>query len=207
MAANLQEINVAFAGICQAAALVHEIARTGTCDETELKNMLRSIVITDPAQTIDVYGSYENLEVGYKTLIKQLTNASSGPESTLTRYMIGLVSLERKLAKRKDILGMLGERINQVKRQTHHFELTDEQILSNIAGIYTDLISPLGPKIQIAGTSTFLQQTLVRDKIRAVLLSGIRSAVLWRQLGGRRRHVIFNRKNMVEQAKQQLARI
>ena len=207
MATNFQESNIAFAGVCQAAALVHQLATTGSCDETLLKNTLRCVVVTDPERTIDVYGGYENLQLGYKTLVNQLNNAASGPESTLTRYMIGLVALERKLAKRKDILGMLGERISQVKRQTHHYDLTDTQILSNMASIYVDLISPLGTKIQIAGTASFLQQTLVRDKIRALLLAGIRSAVLWRQMGGKRRQVIFNRKQMVEQATQQLARI
>ncbi|MFT5880363.1 MAG: high frequency lysogenization protein [Moritella sp.] len=207
MAVNFQESNIAFAGVCQAAALVNQLARTGNCDDTLLTNTLSSVIITDPSQTIEVYGGYDKIELGYKTLIAQLTNASSGPDSALTRYMIGLMALERKLTKRNDILNMLGERISQVKRQTHHYALTDEQILSNMASIYVDLISPLGTKIQIAGTSTFLQQPLVRDKIRALLLSGVRSAVLWRQTGGKRRYVVINRKHMVEQAKQQLARI
>lgn len=207
MSNNFQESNIAFAGICQAAALVHQLATTGNCDETLLSHTLRSVLVTDPSQTIEVYGSYEHLEVGYKTLITQLSDSNAGPTNALTRYMIGLVALERKLARRNDILNLLGERISQVKRQTHHYEVTDEQILSNMASIYVDLISPLGNKIQISGTANFLQQTLVRDKIRAVLLSGIRSAVLWRQTGGKRRQVVFNRKHMVEQAKQQLARI
>ena len=207
MSTNFQESNIAFAGVCQAAALVHQLATTGNWDEKQLSNTLRCVIVTDPSQTIEVYGEYANLELGYKTLVAQLSNTSKGPDSALTRYMIGLVALERKLAKRNDILGMLGERISQVKRQTHHYELTDAQILSNMASIYVDLISPLGTKIQIAGTSNFLQQTLVRDKIRALLFAGIRSAVLWRQTGGQRRQVVFNRKHMVEQAKQQLARI
>lgn len=207
MAINFQESNIAFAGICQAATLVHQLATTGNCDETLLSHTLRSVIVTDPSETIEVYGGYDKIEVGYKTLIAQLSTNKAGPDSALTRYMIGLVALERKLARRNDILNLLGERISQVKRQTHHYDLIDEQILSNMASIYVDLISPLGTKIQIAGTATFLQQPLVRDKIRSVLLSGIRSAVLWRQTGGKRRHVVFNRKHMVEQAQQQLARI
>jgi high frequency lysogenization protein len=39
------------------------------------------------------------------------------------------------------------------------------------------------------------------------LLSGIRSVVLWRQAGGKRRHMVFGRKKMVEQAKIILAKI
>ncbi|GAM56239.1 hypothetical protein JCM19232_5254 [Vibrio ishigakensis] len=52
-----------------------------------------------------------------------------------------------------------------------------------------------------------LQQTGVQAKVRALLLAGIRSAVLWRQVGGKRRHLIFSRKKMVEQAEILLARI
>ena len=103
--------------------------------------------------------------------------------------------------KRKDILNMLGERISQVGRQQQHFDLLDEQILANMASIYSDLISPIGPRIQVAGTPLFLQQPLVQHKVRALLLAGIRAAVLWRQLGGSRTQIIFARKKMVELAK------
>ncbi|EAW25783.1 hypothetical protein ATW7_19043, partial [Alteromonadales bacterium TW-7] len=86
-------------------------------------------------------------------------------------------------------------------------DIHDEQMLSNIASIYLDVISPMGPRIQVTGTPSVLQQPMTQHKVRALLLSGIRSAVLWRQVGGKRRHLIFGRKKMVEQAKIILARI
>ncbi|MGL5037204.1 MAG: DUF489 family protein, partial [Aeromonas sp.] len=95
----------------------------------------------------------------------------------------------------------LSERIGQIDRQQQHFDLQDAQIMANMASIYSDLISPIGPRIQISGTPLFLQQPLVQHKIRALLLAGIRACVLWRQLGGSRTHIIFARKKMVELAK------
>ena len=94
-----------------------------------------------------------------------------------------------------------------IERQLDHFELLDDQMISNLASVYLDVISPIGPRIQVTGTPSVLQQTGNQHKVRALLLSGIRSAVLWRQVGGKRRHLIFGRKKMVEQAQILLARM
>ena len=102
---------------------------------------------------------------------------------------------------------MLGERISQVKRQLHHFDLLDEQVLANLASIYSEHISPIGPRIQVAGTPIYLQQPLVQHKVRALLLAGIRATVLWRQVGGRRRHILFARKKLVAAARSTLNQI
>ncbi|NHI01363.1 MULTISPECIES: high frequency lysogenization protein HflD [Oceanimonas] len=201
MSHSLESQTLAFAGICQAASLVQQVARQGVIEDKEvLATTLNSIMVTDAAQSADIYGGHDHLRLGYQTLIEQLSPDSSKKNAELTRYLVGLVALERKLSKRRDLLSMLGERISQVKRQLHHFELLDEQVLGNLAGIYSDIISPLGPRIQVAGNPSFLQQPLVQHQIRALLLAGIRSAVLWRQLGGKRRHILFSRKRLVAQA-------
>jgi high frequency lysogenization protein len=117
------------------------------------------------------------------------------------------MALERKLSGRNDAMSQLGDRIQMAQRQTEHFELLDDQMISNLASIYLDVVSPIGPRIQVTGTPSVLQQTSNQHKVRALLLSGIRSAVLWRQVGGKRRHLIFGRKKMVEQAQILLARM
>ncbi|UXB12851.1 high frequency lysogenization protein HflD [Aeromonas dhakensis] len=201
MSDKFQDRTMAFAGICQAAYLVQKVARDGTCDEASLRESLSSILVTDPKQPLDVFGNHLAIRDGYRALVDQLGADGSQKNAELTRYVVSLIALERKLAKRKDILNMLGERISQIGRQQQHFDLLDEQILANMASIYSDLISPIGPRIQVAGTPLFLQQPLVQHKVRALLLAGIRAVVLWRQLGGSRTQIIFARKKMVELAK------
>ncbi|MCZ0751005.1 MULTISPECIES: high frequency lysogenization protein HflD [Aeromonas] len=201
MSDKFQDRTMAFAGICQAAYLVQKVARDGTCDEASLRESLQSILVTDPKQPLDVFGNHLAIRDGYRALVDQLGADGSQKNAELTRYVVSLIALERKLAKRKDILNMLGERIGQIGRQQQHFDLLDEQILANMASIYSDLISPIGPRIQVAGTPLFLQQPLVQHKVRALLLAGIRAVVLWRQLGGSRTQIIFARKKMVELAK------
>lgn len=202
---NEQLINrtMAFAGIQQAIAQVQHLARHGELDNAELAASLNTILVTNPDNTADVYQDKIVLQKGYKLILNQLGD-SSQKDVEITRYLVGVLALERKLVRSNSGLGMLAERINQVNRQLHHFAITDEQVVANLASIYSDIISNLGPKIQISGNPVCLQRPIVQHKIRALLLAAIRSAVLWRQLGGKRRHLVFARKAIVDTAKKSL---
>ncbi|WP_220718086.1 high frequency lysogenization protein HflD [Agarivorans litoreus] len=195
---------IAFAGICQAAKLVQDVARTSNCDEASLKTSLSSILITNPNETVEVFGSLEQLKLGLGVMSGQLSNQQEKRNAEITRYLVSLLALERRLNKRPDLLNMMGERIGQLDRQLQHFDLLDQQVLGGIADIYSDIISPLGPRIQVAGNVSYLQQPVVQHKVRALLLAGIRASVLWRQLGGQRRQLLFSRKNYLQQTTQLL---
>ncbi|WP_070963036.1 high frequency lysogenization protein HflD [Vibrio sonorensis] len=205
MANTLYDRTIAFAGICQAVALVQQVAKQGHCDEQALITSLNAVLNLSPNSTIDVFGRESDLRVGLECLVNGIDSTPSGSE--VTRYIISLMALERKLNGRNDAMSQLGDRIQMLSRQQDHFELLDEQMVSNMASVYLDVISPIGPRIQVSGTPSVLQQTSTQHKVRALLLSGIRSAVLWRQVGGKRRHLIFGRKKMVEQAQILLARM
>lgn len=203
MSDALFERTMAFAGILQALGQVQHIARHGDSEPHALAASLNTILVTNPEQTSDVYADKASLVSGYKLVLNQLGDSST-KDVEITRYLVGLLALERKLSRSRNGMGMLAERINQVHRQLHHFQITDEQVIANLASIYSDIISDLGPKIQISGNPAVLQRTLVQHKIRALLLSAMRSAVLWRQLGGKRRHLVFARKAIVDTARKSL---
>jgi len=198
---------LAFAAMCQCAQLVHNLARTGTIDNQQWQVCINSVLITDPEHPHDIYPSSSDLFLGFKTMIEQLSDTSSGRNIEITKYVAGLIALERKLMKSQQSLASMSQRVDQVKRQLHHFELDDPAVIANLASIYSDIISPLGSKIKISGTPAQLQQKLVQEKIRALLLAGVRAAVLWRQMGGKRRHLLLARKELVTNAQQQLRRI
>ncbi|MEI6860138.1 MAG: high frequency lysogenization protein HflD [Shewanella sp.] len=199
---QLNERTMAFAGILQAIAQVQYIARHGNTDNNNLAASLNTVLVTEPETTSDVYADKVALREGYQLIVNQLGDGKK-KDGEVTRYLIGILALERKLS-RGNAMGILAERINQVHRQLHHFAITDEQVVANFAGIYSDVISTLGPKIQISGNPEYLKQSQVQEKIRALLLSAMRSAVLWRQLGGKRRHIVFARKTIVDIAKKSL---
>lgn len=199
--ANKQSQQImALAAVCEAAWLVQQIARQGTCDEQALRVLLNSILNTDPPTAESVYPERFLLRDGYTSLVEQLGNNRNPKNIEMTRYVIGMVALERKLSGRKRVLQTMGDRLGQVKRQVLHFDILSDAVISNFASIYSDLISTLGPRIQIAGAPLYLQQPQVQNKIRALLLAGIRASVLWRQVGGRRRHILFFRKRVIASA-------
>ncbi|MGF1772196.1 high frequency lysogenization protein HflD [Vibrio maritimus] len=205
MANTLYDRTIAFAGICQAVALVQRVAKDGYCDSDAFETSIKAITNMNPSNTLDVFGIESDLKIGLECLVNGIDSTPTGSE--ITRYIISLMALERKLNSRNDAMAQLGDRLQMVERQLDHYELLDEQMISNLASVYLDVISPIGPRIQVTGTPAVLQQTSTQQKVRALLLSGIRSAVLWRQVGGKRRHLVFGRKKMIEQAQILLARM
>lgn len=203
MAKNVYDITLALAGICQAARLVQELAHQGHCDSDALRVSLNSIIDQNPESTLAVFGGNEaNLKPGLETLLAVL-NATSrqGLSAELTRYTLSLMVLERKLAANGTAMNTLGEHITGLQRQLDHFDLESDRLLSAMAGIYVDVISPLGPRIQVTGSPAVLQSPQVQAKVRAALLAGIRAAVLWHHVGGSRLQLMFSRKRLTSQAK------
>lgn len=207
----MKDQTITLAAICQAAHLVQQVSRTGRIDENELAILLKSITQTSPENTLAVYGGDTvNLKQGLELLVNHLgdssesNNANKVKDPELTRYIISLINLERKLIKQPKKLAQLGERIDASKRQLEHYDITSETLISSFASIYSDIISPLGARIQVTGEPSMLKQNENQHKIRALLLAGIRAAVLWRQVGGKRRNILFGRKKIVKSAQQLL---
>jgi high frequency lysogenization protein len=211
----MKEQTFTFAVICQVAHLVQKLSRTGQIDDDELTVLLRSITITSPQNTLEVYGGdLKNIEHGLTLLVNHLSGKNStnnqnkqSRDPEFTRYIVSLLNLERRLAKQPKQLSRLGERIEQTSRQLEHYEINSDTLLASFASIYSDIISPIGTPIQVAGEPAILKQTINQHKIRALLLAGVRAAVLWRQVGGQRRKILFFRAKIVNCAEQLLKEI
>ncbi|MBU5379544.1 MAG: high frequency lysogenization protein HflD [Pantoea sp.] len=209
MAKNYYDITLALAGICQAAHLVQQLAHQGQCQPDALNVSLRSVIDLNPGSTLAVFGNDEaNLRLGLETLMAVLNSSSrQGMGAELTRYTLSLMVLERKLSGNKSALDTLAQRIGQLDRQLAHYELGSETITSAMAAIYVDVVSPLGPRIQVTGSPAVLQNPLLQSKVRATLLAGIRAAVLWQQVGGGRFQLMLSRQRLLREAKTILSRL
>ncbi|MCG7544677.1 high frequency lysogenization protein HflD [Pseudoalteromonas sp. MM17-2] len=194
---------MALAAMCQVAIQVQKLAKYGQAQQSDIEPLLNSLVVTDPDNVEDVYGSRRELYSGYRALVAQL---SAGTEKNveLVKYVGGLIQLERILASKPEALNKLGSEIQTTKNKLTHLELMDESIIAAFAETYATVISPLGQRIQVFGQPQLLKQSSIQSRIRALLLAGIRAAVLWRQLGGKRRHFIFAKRKMLALAKEQL---
>ena len=191
---------MALAAMCQVAKQVQKIAQYGSSNDYELEKLFTSIVQTSPDSPSDVYQGTENLRDGYKSLLDQLS-AGEKKDVEIVKYVGGLMQLERALSAKPSSLAELGKSIDDIKRRLDHFSVTDDTVVAALADIYSKVLSPLGHRIQVYGKPDLLKQQLIQHKIRALLLAGIRSAVLWRQMGGKRRHFFFAKKSIIAIAK------
>lgn len=195
---------LALAAVFQAAQLVHNIASSGRFDEDDLNICLQGILNTDPRSADEVYGSTHMLRTGLQTLSNQLGTTPRQRQVLVARYVIALLHLQRKLQNNPAMLGQISDGIERVRAQTAHYDLTHSNVLANLAGIYSDTISQLTPKIMVNGEQQYLSNPDHVNRIRALLLAGIRAGVLWHQLGGRRWHILLRRKKIVDTAQQLL---
>lgn len=205
MAKNYFDITIALAGITQSARLVQQLAHGGQYDNEALSVSLKSILVMDSPSTLSVFGLEKDLRLGLETLASVLTNNRHSLSAELTRYLLSITVLERKLSANKTALNTLSARISQLDRQLAHFDVESETIISALAAIYVDVISPIGPRIQVTGSPDILQRAVVQAKVRAALLAGIRAAVLWQQVGGSRLQLIFSRNHLLQQAQKILS--
>jgi len=180
---DIESRTLALAGVFRAAALVNILANKGSISNDDLRISVESIFETDPDNVIQVFGNINNLSLGFKTLINQLGKDSSDRDIDIARYVVSMLFLERRLMKNPDMLETLSTGVELATRQSEHFSTTHENVIANLADLYSRTISELGPRIMVNGEQNYLETTTISNKIRTVLLGGIRSAVLWQQLG------------------------
>ncbi len=204
---KLEQQVIALSGLFQACSLVDEIARTGRCEQDALETSLSSLFVTNPESTLSVFGSIAKLETGLRQLVELF--GESKPESHMhsVRYALAILHLESKLRKTPAMLDEIGSRLERASSQAAHFNLLHENVIASIAAIYADTISTFKLRVQVSGNPNFLQVEQHAAKIRALLLSAIRSATLWHQLGGHRWQLLFKRKAFAKTASQLLATV
>lgn len=180
---------LALAGIFQAVALVRDIARTGECENEALEASLASVFKLEPDSAADVFGGKVGIRRGLRVLIEQI----EGDERDLPLFhmLVNVLKLERSLARHAETNRALGEALRGMERQLQHFPVTHPTIIGRLADIYSSNLSSLKPRITVVGNPLHLQQPSQADRVRALLLAALRAAVLWHQLGGRRRHLLF----------------
>tara|TARA_B110000858_G_C17810161_1_gene480765 strand:+ start:29983 stop:30684 length:702 start_codon:yes stop_codon:yes gene_type:complete len=207
---------IALAAVAQSAALVNKLALHGNASQTELIASVNPLLVLNPGSEADVYPSLGHLNLGLRTLNDIFTQVSSPENASLVRYTLGMLVLRNKLDANPSMQANIGDRLQSVQplqlisENTTPWRMEDgektdgqlrqEQTFEQLATLYQDTISTLPHRIQAQGQVDYLQNDYVANRVRSLLLAGIRSAVLWHQLGGRRWRLIFYRKRILETA-------
>lgn len=190
---------LALAGIFQACRLVQQVARKNMADNVALEASLASLFKLDADTTEAVYGGVEGVRPGLKILQEQLEKSSKPRDIELTRYVIGVMHLERQLAGHPEMLERIREGIASAQQKREAFATTHPEVIEQLAKVYSDTISTLTPRIIVQGEEGYLSNPETANKVRALLLAAMRSAVLWRQVGGRRWQLLFVRGALVRE--------
>jgi high frequency lysogenization protein len=200
MSYSNQDRTLALAGVYQAVYLVQQIARRGVADSEAIASSVHSLFQIDAPSVGDVFGGVAGVGFGLRQLTRQL-GGEVRRDNEITGYLLNLVHLQRKLARDPGRMEKIQHGILQTKERLAHFPPLHTNILAALADIYVNNISNLQPRIMVSGEPVYLHNPDNINRIRALLLAGIRAAMLWWQTGGRRRQILFNRNRYVEQAK------
>lgn len=193
----LQEQLVALSAVFNAAIQVDRIARTGQSSEPALACMVGSLLVRNPENTLAVYGGDDlYLRDGYRALASTLERSPTNLQRDPLRYTLAMLALERQLDKRGDLQDIIGSRLEQIEQQVQHFGISHDNVIASFGALYQDTLSTFRQRIQVQGDTRFLQQSGNAAKIRTLLFAGIRSARLWRQLGGHRWQLVFSRRKL-----------
>ncbi len=192
---------VALGGVFQAARLARDIARNGVCDAAAFEASRESLFDFTPASVIDVFCGTQGIALGLQSLSKQLAHPEQR-DLEVSRYVIALLHLTDRLMRSGPAMQTLHDDLTALGRRRDHIELAESVQHEQLAQIYQDRISVLGPRIIIRGEPLHLQNPENTARIRVALLAGIRAAVLWRQAGGKKWQMLLRRRTIIATARE-----
>lgn len=191
---------MALGGIFQAARLARDIARSGICDAAAFEASRESLFEFNPQSVESVFSGRRGIGFGLRTLRSQLESPQQR-DLEIARYVISLLNLADRLRGNAGGMQRLYDDLSAFARKREQFELGDSVQHEQLAKIYQDGISVLGPRIMIRGEPLHLQNPDNATRIRVVLLAGIRAAVLWRQAGGKKLQLLLRRRAIAATAR------
>lgn len=197
MSGHDQEIDarvLALAGLAQALGQVRRIAETGQAESAVVGTALDSVFRIDAASPEDVYGGADALAPGLRLLREYLGGRASDP--LLPRLALSVLQLERRFVADDAMGRRVRDGILAVSPEARRLGSSHPDVLAALGKLYADTVSHLRPRVMVQGNPHYLGQATVVAEIRAVLLAALRSAVLWRQLGGSFWDLLLRRRAM-----------
>jgi high frequency lysogenization protein len=191
---SLDDRMLALAGLVQALAQVRRIADTGQAEAAILATALDSVFRIDADSPSAVYGGETALRPGLLLLRDYFRNETR--DELLPRLALAVLQLERRFA-RDPMAQQVHDGILALAPSAQRLGSVHPEVLATLGSLYSDTISHLRPRVMVQGNPHYLGQAGVVAEIRAVLLAALRSAVLWRQLGGSLWDFLLRRRDMV----------
>ena len=198
MSAAMEGRVLALAGLLQALAEVRRIADTGQAGTDAVKTALDSVFRIDAATPAEVFGGTAAVRPGLRLLQGWLRNEDHDGQSRdpmLPKLALAVLQLERRFVA-DEVAGRVHAGIVALQARADELGSTHPDVLADLGRLYADTVSHLRPRVMVQGNPHYLGQAAVVAEIRAVLLAALRSAVLWRQMGGSLWDLALRRRDM-----------
>ena len=192
---------LSFAGLLQSSILVQQLATQSSHQEGPLLSLAVSVLRTDADSVAAVYGSAGELHVGFQGISRLLAGGAGDASRPLFQYAVAMHQLALKLPAMTHVANAVHDGLEALQvRYLADGELKDdeeeevEQLYADLADLYASTISTLTPRIMVQGSQGKLSNPETVNRVRTALFAGIRSAYLWHQIGGRRWHLLLQRR-------------
>ena len=195
-----EQQTLALAGVAQAARIVDLAAKTGSWPTPFVEASVHSLFCFDPDEVEEVFGTIQGVRLGLEQLSTCLRLSQDPAAADTLRYMLAILQLEKRFARRDDLLSIVHSRLKHTAYKAENFSSNINSLSSNISSIYQDTLSGLTYRIKVTGSAQHLNNPRVADLVRTVLLCGVRAAFLWRQLGGSRLKLMLSRGSIASTA-------
>ena len=202
---KIDEQTIALAGLYQSCQVVSKIAWGGEYNEQELTPLINCILKIDSTKTEDIYMDISNLQTGLIYLKKQIVGDIFTRSSETRRYIASLKQLsdnlmsdEKCIIKIQTLLKEMGNKVES---------MTINEKTAELSSIYQKTLSGFEPRIIVNGENLYLTDHTHASRIRTALFAGVRSMILWQQLGGSKLKLFFLKNQFAKQINKYLGMI
>ncbi|MEM7304741.1 MAG: DUF489 family protein [Pseudomonadota bacterium] len=196
---------IALAGVHLALSNVQRIAWYADYHYSDIDTSIRSLFVRSPENYLDVYGTLENLKPGLSALNASFREKHDKQALERARYMVNLMLLSKKLSKDNVLGKQVSTTLDMLEDAASDLDQQRDYIIEKIAQLYQNTLSKINPRIIVYGKPEFLNNADNAATIRTLLLSGLRSALLWYQAGGGQLNLLLGKAKYLKTIDQMLA--
>ena len=204
MSSEYTNKTIALAGIHQALLQVQSIAWHGIFNDEEIDVSLSSLFQRNPDTYLDVFGNIQNIRSGLEGLRSSFTNKHDKLGIERAHYMVTLTLLSKYIRDNKQLGQQIGTTLSLLEEAATDIKQQRDYIIERLAQLYQNAISPLSPRVIIYGEPDYLKIEKNAATIRAMLLAGIRSSLLWYQAGGTQINLVLGKNKYLKTINQLL---
>ncbi len=190
---ELKNETISLGAMYQACDEIKKIAWQGQINDNTILPLIFSVYQTVSNNVEDIYINTKHLNSGLDFLRRQLVGDAFSKDGEVTRYFEAISILVKNMNKKNDLMSTLRQELNNYNNVVERDNLHEHADF--LSKLYLKTISTIEPRIIVNGDNKYLTENKNASMIRSLLLSAIRSYILWQQSGGSRfRIFIFKNK-------------